>query len=577
MSIVIFIVLIFWIVSLSNRIKVLENRVGVSPKPNLLDGTNTPSTQAQAQIHETMTEGNSYPQAVSASAPPPPQQLEPGGFEKFGAWLAKDWLAKLGVLCVVLALGWFLSIAFDNNWIGPQGRIALGFLVGALCLFGGIWRLPKVFSQGAILLVLGLIMVVFTTYSARAFYEMFPALVALLIIFSASGIVAFIGTRYNKQSLALVSVFSGLIAPIFTEGGGDMFGLMLYLLVVVAGGVLVVMIKRWTAVTLLSLVAMLLYTPILSVGMQYEAFGLILSYVFASLFLVSATYSIVQGSKSEVGLGTSVIVINSIFVLMWTLSTASPEWWSLLFVAWAFVYMGTGYAIFQTTKAVGRLVSPFALAIMFIGTATALEFKGSALTIAFLLESLACIAGAYALTQNRKAVSLATATFIVPVVLTFIHLLVWWQGGKLLTEDSFITGIVTLIAFALGIYAHSRFGSDARTVRNFPLAVGIFFGTASLWVALHATLPGTVAVGVALTLFTILGITLYIIGNREGRKTIKLLGIMYISITLLRLLLVDLVTMSTTGRVVTFSVIGVLLISTAFLRKNKLHDTTIQQ
>ena len=51
--------------------------------------------------------------------------------------LGRNWFAIIGALAVVLGIGFFLKLAFDNNWIGDTGRVALGVVVGLALLGAG--------------------------------------------------------------------------------------------------------------------------------------------------------------------------------------------------------------------------------------------------------------------------------------------------------------------------------------------------------------------------------------------------------------------------------------------------------
>ena len=39
------------------------------------------------------------------------------------------WLNRIGILAVFIGISFFLKYAFDNNWIGPSGRVAIGIPV----------------------------------------------------------------------------------------------------------------------------------------------------------------------------------------------------------------------------------------------------------------------------------------------------------------------------------------------------------------------------------------------------------------------------------------------------------------
>ncbi len=48
--------------------------------------------------------------------------------------IAGRWLNRVGIVALLLAVAFFLKYAFDNDWIGPAGRVAIGLLFGAALL-----------------------------------------------------------------------------------------------------------------------------------------------------------------------------------------------------------------------------------------------------------------------------------------------------------------------------------------------------------------------------------------------------------------------------------------------------------
>ena len=77
--------------------------------------------------------------------------------------LGRNWFAIIGAVTLVLGIGFFLKLAFDNNWIGDTGRVLLGAGLG-LALFGTgeyahrrvpIWAQP-VTAGGASILYLSI-------------------------------------------------------------------------------------------------------------------------------------------------------------------------------------------------------------------------------------------------------------------------------------------------------------------------------------------------------------------------------------------------------------------------------------
>src|SRR5450755_40112 len=87
-----------------------------------------------------------------AAPPPPPLSLSPsssqprrslsrgkeGDLEKK---IGQYWLNRIGIAAMLIGVSYFLKYAFENNWIGPAGRIAIGLIAGiALILWNERFR-----------------------------------------------------------------------------------------------------------------------------------------------------------------------------------------------------------------------------------------------------------------------------------------------------------------------------------------------------------------------------------------------------------------------------------------------------
>ncbi|MEK9178043.1 MAG: DUF2339 domain-containing protein, partial [Patescibacteria group bacterium] len=43
-------------------------------------------------------------------------------------------LGKIGITAVIIGISFFLKYAFDNNWVGPAGRVMIGIIIGVALL-----------------------------------------------------------------------------------------------------------------------------------------------------------------------------------------------------------------------------------------------------------------------------------------------------------------------------------------------------------------------------------------------------------------------------------------------------------
>src|SRR5258705_4475133 len=69
---------------------------------------------------------------------PHPQAVAPDHLENL---IGGHWLNRIGILAVFIGISFFLTYAFDNNWIGPSGRVAIGILLCPLILPWSHWLL----------------------------------------------------------------------------------------------------------------------------------------------------------------------------------------------------------------------------------------------------------------------------------------------------------------------------------------------------------------------------------------------------------------------------------------------------
>ncbi len=187
-----------------------------------------------------------------------------------------NWLARIGILAVVIGVGFFLKLAFDNNWIGETGRVVLG-VVGGFALLGAseYWRgRYPAYSQA--LAGGGLAILYLSIFAAFAIFELiglYPAVAVLLVISIAS---ASLAIRHESLALAIIGIFGAFVAPFITGAfaqdstdvarAGPSAQLMVYV-VIVDIGVLALstfrterqgVLGNWQWLTLLALIGSLL-------------------------------------------------------------------------------------------------------------------------------------------------------------------------------------------------------------------------------------------------------------------------------------------------------------------------------
>src|SRR5262249_52693715 len=103
----------------------------------ILTRTHPVSPRAAAPASEAATVPSApapIPPELHPDAPPPEMAPLPVVTEGAELQFGQKWLLIAGVAITVLGIGFFLKYAFDQNWVGPAGRIILGYLAAVAFL-----------------------------------------------------------------------------------------------------------------------------------------------------------------------------------------------------------------------------------------------------------------------------------------------------------------------------------------------------------------------------------------------------------------------------------------------------------
>ena len=113
-------------------------------------------------------------------------------------------------------------------------------------------------------------------------------------------------------------------------------------------------------------------------------------------------------------------------------------------------------------------------------------------------------------------------------------------------------------------------GAEGEQARQASLAfysIAALYGVGIIWLASHAIMAHDIATLFSLAAYTIIGMALYVRGLTKSSGVLRVAGELLMGFVVIRLLLVDVWQLPMPLRIVTFFLIGVLLISTAFMHK----------
>jgi uncharacterized membrane protein len=123
-------------------------------------------------------------------------------------------LAWAGGIALVVGGLFFLSLAFNRGWIGPEARVLIG-LVGAATAIGiGAWLFDRGSGTPALVLVaVGVAVGMLALFAATSLYRFIPPQLGLVGSFVIAGGAAGIAIRANSQAVAAIGLIAALAAP----------------------------------------------------------------------------------------------------------------------------------------------------------------------------------------------------------------------------------------------------------------------------------------------------------------------------------------------------------------------------
>jgi len=207
-------------------------------------------------------------------------------------------------LAFMVFTGLLVKYAWDNNWVGPTGRVLLGALVGLGLLMAGSWLMGgKYRPLGQGLSAAGLVGLYSSAYGAHGFYHLISrgASGALMVIITACAVL--LAARLDARLLAALAWIGGYMTPLLLSTGEDKaVSLFLFLAVLDAGALVLDRFKPWPeTIPLAGAGTVLLYVGWYAQFFRPERFGV----AAFGLVLFTALFALGMAPRKErdAGLG----------------------------------------------------------------------------------------------------------------------------------------------------------------------------------------------------------------------------------------------------------------------------------
>lgn len=381
-------------------------------------------------------------------------------------------LAKIGIVTLVLGIGFFVKYAIDQGWINEVARVAIGLAVGG-AIIAIAHKLKEKYSVFSSILVGGGISVFYITITlAFREYEIFsqPVAFALLIIVTIFSVV--LSLLYNRQELAIFSLVGGVLAPLMVSTGeGNYIVLFSYMLILNTGMLIISLKKNWKIVNIIAYVASLLFFWVwLVVKFETEYLG---ASVFAVLFFAQFyTLAIIKHLREghQMSIFQAVLIlINNLSVLlalMYILNDYTPDLRGVATLLLAVVNAVIMISLFRQTKVDRNLIYLIIAVVMsFVSLSIPIQLKGHVITMFWAAETVLLL-----WLWQRSKIQVFYIGFLALSILSLVSYgmdltdgYTYYFGGEALSMFSnkmFVTGVVMTLSFGASLFLLSKEKDD---------------------------------------------------------------------------------------------------------------------
>jgi uncharacterized membrane protein len=393
--------------------------------------------------------------------------------------VGSQWFNRIGIVAVLIGVAWFLKFAFDNQWIGPAGRILIGLVSGAaLIAWSERFRAKGFTAFSYSLKAVGSGVLYLSLWAAFSMYHLIPSGVAFAGMVLVTAFNAFIAWRQSAELLAVYAIVGAFSTPLLlSTGRNEEVFLFSYLLMMNAATMALLVLKGWNRLLVLSFLG--------TVGFYwgwywqfYAPATFVTTTVFLSLFiLLFAAATILARQKrvhAEQGDAARVLIsmANAAFGFLGFYAMLSHDGTARnTALAWCSVgfggfYLGIRKWMERTPIAGTRLASlsdiQLSIAIVFLTLAVPLAVHGHWVTVGWMTEGAVLVwvttRMGTRLMQALAAGALALGLISLAMDATIGQLHVIWNTRFL----SFAVSIASLAISAL--LARREIGRDASTV-----------------------------------------------------------------------------------------------------------------
>lgn len=515
--------------------------------------------------------------------------------------IGSHWLNRIGIAALLIGVSYFLKFAFDNNWIGPAGRVAIGLLAGiAVVVWSERFRAKGYSAFSYSLKAVGIGTLYLSLWAAFQVYNLIPSGVAFVTMLAVTAATAVMAWTQDASLLAAFALTGGFATPLLLSTGQNReVALFSYVALLDLGALVLVVFKPWRRLLVMSYAGtLLLYIGWYSSFYTRSQLNPTLSFatLFFAIFAIAPLVTLQPEGEAPLFASIPALLAFVNAVVYFLQAYAMIEEVDKTYMAWFALALAAVY-IFLSRQVHSRKITPgatrmlhflhLAVALGFITVAIPIRLDAHWITIGWFVEAgiLLWVAqrnesellnafalGALALGVMRLLVidnfyteqlifNMRMATYTVAVVV--LGAVVWYASRR--TDDT-ARSVAAVALVALNVLALIALSYEVRDYYSRQMtALQPARGRSnrayvSDWRSIEIERDFTYS-----ALYMAYGAMLMVIGFLRRAAFVRWQALVLIALTIVKVFVYDVAQLDRGYRIVSFIVLGALLLAISFV------------
>src|SRR5579863_98221 len=385
-------------------------------------------------------------------------------------------LNRIGIAALLIGISYFLKFAFDNNWIGPAGRVTIGLLAGiAVVVWSERFRAKGYQAFSYSLKAVGIGTLYLSLWAAFQIYNLIPGSAAFVMMLAVTSATAAMAWAQDAQLLAAFALAGGFTTPLLLSTGQNReLALFSYIVLLDLATLLLVVRKPWRRLLVMSYAGtLLLYVGWYSSFYSRSQLGLTLDFatLFFAIFAIAPLVTLQPEGEAPLLASVPAVVafVNAVvyflqaYAMIQEIDQKDMAWFALALAA-VYIFLSRQVHTRKATPGATQVLHflHLAVALGFITVAIPIRLDAHWITIGWFVE-----AGVLLWVADRIASDLLNLFALGAVALGVVRLLLIdnFYTTQLLFNMRLATYAVAVgVLGAVAWYAARRPDDTARSV-----------------------------------------------------------------------------------------------------------------